>query len=129
MEKHDSSGRCLLLPILGALCCISVAPPTAQTAETGRIVGHIDGVFVDDGGAHVRGWACQQGRPESIDVHIYANNAPTETTKSILGVAGKADLDNEAAVDAVCNDSVGRKHRFDVPLPGAVLLDLHGMRR
>jgi hypothetical protein len=128
MEEHDNPSRFRLLATLGVLCCISVAPSTAQTSETGRIIGHIDGVFVDDGGAHVRGWACQQGRPESIGVHIYANNAPTEATKSILGVAGKADLDSEAAVDAVCKDTVGRQHRFDVPLPGAVLLNLHGMR-
>jgi hypothetical protein len=127
MEKHDLPST-FRLTILAVLCCISVAPSTAHTAETGRIMGHIDGVFVDGGGAHVRGWACQQGRPESIDVHIYANKLPTEATKSILGVAGKADLDNEVAVDAVCKDTVGRKHRFDVPLPGAVLLKLHGMR-
>src|ERR1700680_5229582 len=106
MDRHDNPSTFRLLVILGVVCCTSVAPSTAQTLETGRIIGHIDGVFVDDGGAHVRGWACQQGRPESIVVHIYANNARTEAPKRILGVAGKADLDNEAAVDAVCNDTV-----------------------
>jgi hypothetical protein len=70
MEKHDNPSSFRLLAILGVLCCILVAPSTAQTSETGRIIGHIDGVFVDDGGAHVRGWACQQGRPESIVVHV-----------------------------------------------------------
>src|SRR5258708_5300989 len=127
MEKHDNPNT-FRLTIFGVLCCTLVAPSTAQVAEGGRIIGHIDGVFVDDGGAHVRGWACQQGRREWIDVHMYANNAPTEASKSILGTAGKGDLGSEAAVDAVCKDTVGRKHRFDVPLPGAVLLNLHGKR-
>jgi hypothetical protein len=106
MEKADRPSTFRLLAILSVLCGISVVPSTAHTSEDGRIIGRIDGVFVDDGGAHVRGWACQQGRPESIVLHIYANNAATEVTKSVWGVAGNADLDNEAAVDAVCKDPV-----------------------
>jgi hypothetical protein len=88
----------------------------------GRIVGHIDGVAVDARGAHVKGWACQQGRPESITVHIYANAGAS----GIFALAGKADLDEEPPVDAACIDTNGRKHRFDIPLPGAILVKLHG---
>jgi len=127
MDRHDDVGALGFLLILSALCCMPAPLSAAQTAEPGRIIGHIDGVVVDEGGAHVRGWACQQGRPESIVVHVYANRAPNEATKSILAVAGKADLDNEAAVDTACKDTVGHQHRFDIPLPGAVLLKLHGM--
>jgi hypothetical protein len=114
--------------ILGILGCSALVPVRAQVSDAGRIVGHIDGVFVDDGGAHVRGWACQQGRPESIAVHIYANGAANASPKGILALAGKADIEDESAVDAACKDTNGRQHRFDVPLPGAVLLKVHGMR-
>ena len=109
---------------LAALTCSRVA---AQTPHVGPVIGHIDRVAVDTAGAHVRGWACQQGRPESITIHIYADASAGGTPKGILAVAGKADLDEEPAVDTACRDTVGRKHRFDIPLPGAVLLKVQGM--
>jgi hypothetical protein len=101
---------------------------SAQTSGVGRIVGHIDGIAVAAGGPHIKGWACQQGRPESITVHIYANEGGSDAPKGIFALAGKADLDEEPAVDTACKDTVGRRHRFDVPLPGALLVKLHGMR-
>jgi hypothetical protein len=114
--------------LLGLVCGLAPLPALAQSPAIGRVIGHIDAIAVDDSGAHVRGWACQQGRPESIVVHVYANTTANESAKGILAIAGKADLDEEPAVGAACKDSVGRKHRFDVPLPGAVLVNLHGMR-
>jgi hypothetical protein len=99
----------------------------AEGAPAGNIIGHIDGIASDDGGAHIKGWACQQGRPESLTVHIYANGSANESAKGTLALAGKADLDNEAGVDTACRDSVGRKHRFDIPLPAAVLNKFRGM--
>ena len=108
----------------------SLAPPSAfgEKAGAGRIVGHIDGVAVEAAaGPHIRGWACQQGRPEPITVHIYANEGAKDAPKGIFALAGKADLDEEPGVDAACNDSTGRKHRFDIPLPGSILLKVHGM--
>jgi hypothetical protein len=109
------------------LAMLAGSEAAAQNAQAGRIIGHIDGVAVDDVGAHVHGWACQQGRPESITVHIYANGGAYDAVKGTLVLAGKADLDEEPAVDRACQDTVGRKHRFDIPLPGASLLQLHGM--
>jgi len=108
---------------------LSLLPPSVfgLKAGAGRIVGHIDGIAVDARGAHIRGWACQQGRPESLTVHIYANEGADDAPKGIFALAGKADLDEEPGVDEACKDTVGRKHRFDIPLPGAILLKLHGM--
>jgi hypothetical protein len=99
----------------------------AQNAPAGRIIGHIDAVVVDTGGAHIKGWACQQGRPESITVHIYANGGAYDAVKGTLVLAGKADLEEEPAVDKACQDGNGRRHRFDIPLPGASLLKFYGM--
>jgi hypothetical protein len=110
---------CLLLASTGAL---------GQKPGVSRIVGHIDGIAVDAGGSHIKGWACQQGRPEPITVHIYANEDATDAPKGIFALAGKADFDEEPAVDGACKDAIGHKHRFDIPLPGAILVKLHGMR-
>lgn len=109
------------------LAMLASCGAAAQNGPAGRIIGHIDGVAVDDGGAHIKGWACQQGRPESILVHIYAGSGPNDVAKQTLVLAGKADLGNEPAVDKACHDTVGSKHRFDVPLPGVSLLQFHGM--
>jgi hypothetical protein len=99
-----------------------------QKAGAGRIVGHIDGIAVDAvAGPHIRGWACQQDRPEPIIVHIYANEGAKDAPQGIFALAGKADLGEEPAVDAACKDTTGRKHRFDIPLPGAILLKVHNM--
>ncbi len=123
----------LVAASIGCPFCLSLAMPrtSAQSSgarsDVGRVVGHIDGIAVAAGGPHVRGWACQQGRSESITVHIYASAGASEAPKGIFALAGKADLDEEPAVDAACRDTVGRKHRFDIPLPGALLVKLHGM--
>jgi hypothetical protein len=117
-----------LAALAAGVFCLSLAATVAlgQKPDVGRIVGHIDGIAVDTRGAHIKGWACQQGRPESITVHIYANAGVYEKSKGIFALAGKADLDEEPAVDAACKDTQGRKHRFDIPLPGAILGKLHG---
>ena len=95
----------------------------ALAQPAGRIAGVIDFIVTDESRSHVRGWACQQGRPESIAVHIYVGDS---ATKKHLVYSGRADLDNEAAVDKVCRDSTGHKHRFDIPLPGPTLAKYHG---
>lgn len=64
----------------------------ALAQSPGRIVGVIDRITTDDSGSHVRGWACQQGRPESIDVHIYAGDS---ATKEHVVYSGHSNLDNE----------------------------------
>jgi len=114
---------------IAGLFLAAVIPPqaAAQGAPVGHVVGNIDGIVVDTSGAHIRGWTCQEGRPESLTVHIYANASVYDGSKAVFALAGKADLDEEPAVDAACRDTVGRKHRFDIPLPGAVLLKVHGM--
>ena len=111
------------------LLCLVLAPQGAlgENPNAGRIVGHIDGIAVDAHGAHVHGWACQQGRPESIVVHIYANEDASGAPSGIFALAGKADLGEEPAVDTACKDEQGRKHRFDIPLPGSILVKLHRM--
>jgi hypothetical protein len=113
--------------LFGFLLTISVGHDALAQPAAAHIVGHIDRVVVDDGGAHIKGWACQEGQSESITVHIYADSGANNAVRQTLILAGKADLEEEAAVDKVCQDPTGRKHRFDTPLPGSSLLKFHGM--
>jgi hypothetical protein len=111
---------------LAALAAFALACRASSQESAGRIVGHVDGARYDTNGAHVWGWACQQGRPESLVVHVYAESAAHGAINGTLVVAGKAELGNEPAVDQACHDAGGHKHRFDVPLPGALLAALRG---
>lgn len=100
-----------------------------------RIVGHIDGIGLSGTEFIVSGWACQQGINDSIDIHIYADHSAYDTPKGTFVLAGKADLENEPAVDQACQNP-GGKHRFKVALPNQVLiayqerkLYVHGIRK
>jgi hypothetical protein len=127
-----SGGAMLASRVLRRMLCLAtiaglmagVSPAASEVA--GRIIGHIDGARYDGDGAHVWGWACQQGRSESIDIHVY--NEAAAAAKASLVVAGKADRDSEAAVDRACQDTSGHKHRFDVVVPGLSLVQFHGQK-
>ena len=69
-----------------------LVPPSVfgQKAGTGRILGHLDGISIDARGAHIKGWACQQGRPESLTVHIYANEGGNDRAQGNLRAGRKS---------------------------------------
>ena len=98
----------------------------------GRVVGNLDGIAYDGEQAFISGWACQQGRDESILIHIYANPTPADPTKSKFLSANKTNFDNEGAVNKACQDAPGSKHRFFAALPFGYLeqdkLFVHGIR-
>lgn len=70
---------------------------------------------------YVFGWACQRGSRASIDVHIYAGGAAGGKPPGTFLTGGKADLDNEPAVDRECQDANGGKHRFKIELSNQLL--------
>ena len=88
----------------------------AQNARAGRVVGNIDGISHDGGEAYVLGWACQQGNPASIEVHIYADRSAFDKPPGAFVTAGKAELESEPAVGQACQDPKGGKHRFKIEL-------------
>jgi hypothetical protein len=107
----------------------------AQNPGVGRVVGHIDGIRFEREQFQIRGWACQQGIKDSIDVHIYADRSAYDTPRGTLVLSGTANLENEPAVDRICQDHGGR-HRFQIALPAQVLatyqgrkLYVHGIRK
>src|SRR4030095_8305775 len=96
------------------LLCVAAAWPKAsgQTSHAGRVVGFIDGFSYDGGQFHVVGWACQQGNPASVEVHVYADRSAYDKPPGPFVTAGRADLDSAAAVGKACQDPRGGKHRF-----------------
>ena len=104
--------------VAGLASAASGAPDAlGQNARAGRVVGNIDGISNDGGQVYLSGWACQQGNPASIEVHIYADRSAFDKPPGIFVTAGKAELANEPAVAQACQDSKGGKHRFKIELP------------
>jgi hypothetical protein len=94
--------------VAGLLCAAAAWPKASgQTARAGRVVGYIDGFNYDGGQFHVLGWACQQGNPASVEVHLYADRSAYDRPPGTFVTAGRADLDSEAAVGKACQDPRG----------------------
>jgi hypothetical protein len=103
---------------LSASACVAAAAPQSHF---GPVTGVIDNIQYGSDQYYVSGWACQQGNRGSIDVHIYASHPAGGTPAGIFVTAGRADLDNEPAVDRECQDANGGKHRFKIALPNQLL--------
>jgi hypothetical protein len=103
---------------LPASTCVAAAGPQPHV---GPVIGVIDDIRNVSDQYYVFGWACQQGNRSSIDVHIYANHAAGGTPAGTYVLAGRADVDNEPAVDRECQDANGGKHRFKIALPNQLL--------
>jgi hypothetical protein len=105
---------------------------TAQNAQPGRIVGHIDGISQDADHYFLLGWACQQGQSKSIVVQLFSEKVVNGVRKQGPLFAETANLFSEPGVAQVCRDSGGGKHRFIVVLPYGLgpesNLSIHGIR-
>jgi hypothetical protein len=99
----------------------NAAPPSRGV----RMACSIDGVRFEGDQFHIWGWACQVGNKDSIEVRIYADHSATDNPKGKLVFAGKANLDNESAVDRLCGDQKG-KHRFWLDIPNQALATYRG---
>jgi hypothetical protein len=90
---------------------------SGQNSRPGRIIGHIDGISHDGDQYFISGWACQQGRSDSIQLHVYVDRSAYGTPPGTLAVIGWANFDNEPAVSQACQDRANGQHRFFVALP------------
>jgi hypothetical protein len=77
----------------------------AQSAQPGRIVGHIDGISQDADHYFLLGWACQQAQSKSIAVQLFAKNAANGVSKQGPLFAETANLPSEPGVAQACRDS------------------------
>jgi hypothetical protein len=129
----DSSSRRMLVLmiltffalVLSGSAALAGSIAAGQNSHAGPVTGVIDDVRFEDEQYYVFGWACQQGNRGSIDVHIYANHAAGDTPPGTFVMVGKADLNNEPAVDQECHDANGGKHRFRIALPNQLLRTFH----
>jgi len=104
-----------------ALAAMAGRAGTARNSHAGPVTGVIDRIQFDKDQYYVFGWACQEGNRSSIDVHLYADHAAGDKPPGTFVTAGKANLDNEPAVDRECHDANGGKHRFKIALPNQLM--------
>lgn len=125
-----------LVSVLAALLFPLSADAAQSTASpVGGVVGTIDGIAYDGDQGFITGWACQQGRSDSIALHIYVDHSAYDTPRGTLVLQNKADFDSEPAVNQACQDRGNGKHRFLVALPSDIArkgeagkLFVHGIR-
>ena len=107
------------------LAVLASAQNATSPSRAVRMAGHIDGIRFEGDQFHIWGWACQVGNKDSIDVRIYADHSAIDNPKGKFVFAGKANLDNEPAVDQLCDDQKG-KHRFWLDIPNQALTTYRG---
>jgi hypothetical protein len=120
------------LPCAASPRSAAAARPAAQNPSVGRVVGKIDGISHDGEQFFISGWACQRGQKASIQIHIYAGSSAGDPSKTVFVAANKANLDSEPAVNRICQDDQGGRHRFLAALPFGYgtesTLFVHGIR-
>lgn len=117
------------------LLIFSAVAASAQTSNStsppGRIVGNIDAIAYDGEQGYISGWACQQGRKDSILIHVYGAPA-SDPAKRVFLAADRANFASEPAVNRACQDGADGAHRFFAALPFGVPPDerlfVHGIR-
>ena len=88
----------------------------ASYAMAGTPIGFIDQVVRENGQYRVKGWACQPGLGQPIQVRLYLNNQAS-------GSFYHTDLVAESAVHAACgtNSGSGTRYRYSIPYTGTIL--------
>src|SRR6516162_76138 len=126
-SKSDEAVDNLVLAVAG----VSAQEATRPTV-VGRIIGHLDGVSRDGDHYLLSGWACQQGQVKSINVQLFLAQSASNPSQLAPVLTETANLDNEPAVNAACQDRGGGKHRFLIVLPYGYAPDsplaVHGLR-
>jgi hypothetical protein len=137
MTRRTRSRSCLRLATAVA-ACLFASPTWGQSpnrSPPSSVVGTIDGISWDGDQAFLAGWVCEQGRSQSVDLHIYAGHSAYDQPRGTLVATGRANFDNEPAVDRACAHPGSGKHRFLVAVPNeaaraaeAGKLYVHGLR-
>ena len=90
----------LIAALTGSVFSVLASAQNAPSPSRAvRMAGHIDGIRFEGDQFHIWGWACQVGNKHSIEVRVYADHSAVDTPKGKFVFAGKANLDNESAVD------------------------------
>lgn len=134
-------------PRMISLLCVSwlsvaLSPPSQSQpfqgahppSPNGHILGHIDYIHFERDNFYVWGWACELGKTDSVNLHIYADRSASDKPKGTFVLSAVANLESEPAVNRACQDTSGGKHRFHIELPNPILsiyqgrkLYLHGL--
>ncbi len=82
----------------------------------GEVVGGIDGIVVENGRQFVWGWACSQGAPLSINLHIYAGGPHPMGT---LISQARTLFPGEEGVSKACSLPLYKPIRYKVEIPNS----------
>lgn len=88
--------------------CLQASLGQARNLRSSGVIGIIDGIS----NSAILGWACQEGNPQSIDIHVYVGGPAGQGT-ILKGFT--ANLSSERAVARACG-TFGRNYRFEVPI-------------
>lgn len=97
--------------------------PVPTPGVTNKITGWIGEVKTENGKSFITGFACDYGKSNQIDAHIYIGNGKAE---EMIG-AFKANLaNNDSGIDSACADSTRTGHKFNYEIPESVMLQKSG---
>ena len=87
-------------------------PPSGPPPDPdAQLIGHIDGISLEEGRWVVSGWACHIGWAPSVEIEIYAGGPAGEGALIRRAIAAE---EQEDAVGEVCGVAEG-DHRFRIP--------------
>jgi hypothetical protein len=93
--------------------CLLFGLASPLHAQTGTLLGLIDGVLGEPGAQSIQGWACETGNPKPLTVQLYTDGGHgRQLYRPYLADATPNDL----AMSQACGTSTG--HRFQIPVGG-----------
>ncbi|MCB0392574.1 MAG: hypothetical protein KDD58_14895 [Bdellovibrionales bacterium] len=88
-------------------------PAVSQTnGVIGDVKGYVDSVVTINNKKYLKGWACEEGNPKSLTIHVYLG---TTLANKTLFKTHTANMFHETGVSNECKTSEAQ-HRFYVPL-------------
>jgi hypothetical protein len=125
---HQRNSLGLTVALGGSVFVFGAAAQNARSPSRAlQMAGNIDGIRFEGDQFHIWGWACRVGDKDSIGVRVYADHSAVDTPKGKFVFAGKANLNNEPAVDRLCGGDKG-KHRFGLDIPNNALAIYRGRK-
>lgn len=93
------------------------------TIPSSNIIGYLDTLYQKDEKFYIRGWACQKGINQSINVHAYVGSSAYEGGAYVF--QGVADKELDTTINDLCN-TVNVPHRFVIQIPESVMNEHRG---
>lgn len=110
-----------LFCLLCQICAVSVSTSVYAASV---VKGNIDGITKVGDSYYARGWACQTGRTQSIEVRLFAGGSAGTGTMFTRGTANNS---SETGVASACG-STGKNYRFNMLIPNSAIATYGGKK-